>query len=126
MAKSGAERMREHRGRQREGVTGLTPVGAGPGEVETALEATLAAMEGPDPAVAASARRLARVLDTGDGVNPAVAAELRRHVGQLQADDRRKAAGKPEKPAKQAQPNMLQQMRAARARSDARRGWARP
>jgi hypothetical protein len=122
MALSDAERQRRRRERQRDGVT----AGGAPGEVETALEATLAAMEGPDPAVAASARRLARVLDTGDGVNPAVAAELRRHVGQLQADDRRKAAGKPEKPAKQAQPNMLQQMRAARARSDARRGWARP
>lgn len=123
--------MREHRARQREGVTALVPVdGApvpvdgGPGEVEAALEATLAALEGPDPAVAASARRLARALDASESPNPAVSAELRRHIGQMQADARRMAAEKPKQPGKAAErpASRLDALRQARAAQDARRG----
>ena len=94
----------------------LVPPESGPGEVEAALEATLAALEGPDPAVAASARRLARALDTAEVPNPAVSAELRRHVAQLQADARRIAAEKAKPPSKRSQ-SWLDDMRAAREES---------
>ena len=81
-----------------------------PGPVAEGLGLTLASLPAADPALAAAARGLAAAIDRSAAANPAAIAELRRIIGELRAEERRKAADRV--PARRP-PNRVAQLRAA-------------